>query len=212
MKKILAALILCPSAAFAIEADVLSPTHRSNFVMLSVIQPNIMFKTDGEWPGQHHISGTGMGVGFGRRFPNGFAADFDFSSVSINLFSPSKQNALQSGSLMGGVMYEHNIWEGIAPYVGAGVGGAVWVNNIKYRNTDQTGLISDWSVHTDTAMRLNFAYYARAGVWVELSDRFDMDLGVRFQDLGRAPNRYGYFDIVGRITNVQFGIGVAYKW
>ena len=171
-----------------------------------------MFRTDGAWPARHNLGGSGIGLGFGRRIIDGFGADFDLSALTINLLTPTQEDSLHSISLMGGLKYGHELFGFVTPYLGAGAGLAALFNTINYRETNQIGMDSSIVDQSFSAARFNLAWYAKAGLTFGLSEKFDLDLNVKFQNLGRAPNRVGVFNIVGNVTNLQFAVGVAYKW
>lgn len=72
-------------------------------------------------------------------------------------------------------------WHGVTPYVGGGVGfGSITVMGYKDVNVPQSGFAYAVKDKTTT----NFAWALYAGLSYDVTDRFTLDLGYRYTDLG----------------------------
>lgn len=81
----------------------------------------------------------------------------------------------KSYSYMANVYYDFMPYNWWTPYVGAGLG----YTNLKYNNFDTTSLISNGRYKED-----NFTWALGAGASLKVTNRFNVDLGYRYYDMG----------------------------
>ena len=81
----------------------------------------------------------------------------------------------KSYSYMANVYYDFMPYNWWTPYVGAGLG----YTNLKYNNFDTASLISNGRYKED-----NFTWALGAGASLKVTNRFNVDLGYRYYDMG----------------------------
>ncbi|MDR1071936.1 MAG: hypothetical protein LBL21_04825 [Rickettsiales bacterium] len=230
MKKLLAILLLVPCLAMAEETEGektsetatapatemiearREPRKYDRYVMTSYVWSNLAVSTDGAWPADHTFSYHGYGVEFGgRRTENiQIGGEFDFLRFGFN--SQKESDSVSMTVLMSNVMFGKEFFGFLRPYVGAGLGVALANNSIEYNRSYYVGATFHQESGTKDAVRLNFAYQAMAGLTFAITKVFDLDVGVRWKNLGKVGNKIDYFDISGNVTKLEYRIGGAYKW
>ena len=96
----------------------------------------------------------------------------------------------------------HEISEGISPYVGLGLGmGLV---------TGELDLYGYGIYLSDTA--ISISYQLMLGVNFDVSDRFLVNVGVRYRDYGQLEMGYGTTKFLFDVDATEFNVGVAYKF
>jgi opacity protein-like surface antigen len=173
---------------------------------------NINASTNGAWPAEHNLSGRGYGMTFGSRPAGNIKTEFEFGSRRFGLNSYAESDHVAITELMFSVMLEKEYFGFLRPYAGAGIGLSIISNNIEYEWSYAVGSTIYWKSGEKDVYRFNFAYQGLAGLTFVLSERFDLDFGIIWQNLGKVGNRVDHFDIVGNVTNLEYRIGVAYKW
>lgn len=163
-------------------------------------------KPNGAWPaarGTTSVSDNGNFVtgraGIGYRFTPEFRADLTlgFQSESVEYASPGGvvvkgDTDIRSLVTMVNAYYDVGTWSGFTPYLGAGMGWAHhWTDDI--RHTSAAGVAgTEKGEGTNT-----FAWSLGAGVSYAIDPQWSLDLGYRFNDLGRPDIGKGWTDSAG---------------
>jgi opacity protein-like surface antigen len=165
---------------------------RNSYVGFHVIQSNYSVKFSDPNTKRTYRAGGFGGIIIGAGLMERFAVEIDFDSVRIH----AKGDGLNSSyadnyNLMISGKYGYEFFGFFKPYVGIGVGPSYW--NGHY------------------AGKWNFSYQAFTGISLNLTRVFDVDLGVKIQNLGRIPDDH-VFKTTGGVINTETRIGILWKY
>lgn len=134
-----------------------------------------------------------VGVGIGKRFTPNFRGDVTFNARLGMNWDPSGSTSgsglgyydarIDSYSLMANAYWDIHRFEfnqiALTPYLSGGLG-------VAFHSTGRLCIYQNPNtVLVKSASNADFAFQVGAGVGVGLSERFDLDLGYRYVDLGR---------------------------
>lgn len=159
----------------------------------------------------HTDFGWGAGGGVGYRFTSGFRADvtadyLDPSHSSADIDGVAYRYGLQRYDALANIYFDLGTWYGLTPYVGAGVGAAVF-------NPTETAtpLVANAVLPTRKPVSsTEFAWAAMAGVSYQFDPSIAIDLGYRHLDLGRFGTTIGPNTLNKHFTEEQVRVGVRY--
>ena len=181
---------------------------RKNFVGFYIIQPNITVKTTNLVNNKHTLETLGFGLGFGWNVVGDIGLELEAMTVSLGLKTVPQTNTMTNYSVFVGMRYGKEYFGFLRPYIGVGVGPSVWNNAVRYNYViDSTTYSGRYSKN-----RFNLAYQAKIGTSFILSEKFDADFQVKYQNLGRIPSNGPLFDMTGDVTNIEYRIGFIYKY
>lgn len=136
---------------------------------------------DEDWDDTWAIGG-GIGYQLGRGLRMDFTLDYRFDSDVYGVFvaSPTTPLTGELSSLIGlaNFYYDFDMGGRITPYVGVGLG------FVSHKMDSGTLVSGADAVDFDGDRETNFAWALMAGVDVDLRDRWKLDIGYRYLDLG----------------------------
>lgn len=214
MKKIICTLlfVLCP---FAVSAN-------GRFVGAYLARSNITVPVTGLEFGQSKLYSNewGLALSLGRNYNEFFVMEVDANIQSIDIEANGESNSLFNiSAIFGGraqieikgsdIHEKISTWK-FRPYIGAGIGVSLWVNDTSYAYTTYPSAATINS--SDLGVKFGLAYQIKFGMAIPFGEKFDLDLGIRYQALGRPNNVGTGFNISGNITNTEYRIGVLYRY
>jgi len=185
----LAALIVLLAPATAIAED--APLVRDSYVGIYAIQSRyaVKFSEPAETRGYR---AAGPGFTFGAGLAGNFKVEAEATSARLRETSgPWNSSYADNYNLMVNGKYAYELWGFFRPYAGIGIGPSYWI--------------------TSGGGRWNFSYQALAGTVFNLTNVFDIDFGVKIQNLGRMPDDY-VFATTGGVINTEMRIGVLWRY
>lgn len=160
----------------------------------------------------HTEIGWGAGGGIGYKFTSGFRADvtadyLDPLSSNANIGGVAYRDGLQRYDGLANIYFDLGTWYGLTPYVGAGVGVAVF--NPTQRATSLVAGAPLAPV-TSPSSTTELAWAAMAGVSYQVDPNIAIDLGYRHLDLGRFNTTTAGFLLNKHFTAEEVRVGVRY--
>ena len=149
------------------------------------------------------------GLFFGTQITDYIGIGLEGSIVELGFGSPwavaGVNGTMRNFHLMPNVRIGTNFWNFVNPYIAIGAGLSVWTSQGQYR---ENGTWSSW--HRDT--RNTLTYMARAGVGFDITRRTVLDFSIMYQDLGRPKNNFDAFRVVGNVTNIEYRVGMMFRF
>jgi opacity protein-like surface antigen len=172
-----------------------------------------------------------LGAGFGYRWSRWFRTDVtgeyrsrsDFTGLDIGVVGPDTIPDNYTGQksewlAMLNAYLDLGTWHGITPFVGGGVGAA----NITIHDFTDVGVTVDSVAFGEDVDTWNFAWALYAGLGMEVTDAFTVELAYRYLNMGDAQsgNLIGYDGtdtidnpmIFNDITSHDLKLGVRYTF
>jgi opacity protein-like surface antigen len=139
-------------------------------------------------------NGVSYSLGIGYKFNDKFRSDivynginnlkYSVNNVTINNIKPNFKQKMNINAVMANVYFDIPFEFKIKPYLGIGIGYA----NINPENTSLTHVggkkISSYSANKSN----NFTYALMTGGSFNITEKFSLDVGYKFQDFGKAHN------------------------
>ena len=143
------------------------------------------------------IGSVGVGCSFSAQPGRGFRADIQFGTEGSRDFtgtpnpSDPAHTTIKSYTTLANGYYDIGTFGGITPYVGAGVG-------VAYHKVSETYFTGPGAPvnRIEGKNDLSLAWALMAGASVQLSERFALDVGYRYLNMGSADT--------GRVDNAGF--------
>ena len=213
MRKLLAALFLIMLAPAASDAA-------DRFMGLYLVRSNLTMPTSILQSPRLRFNDWGVGVSWGKKYNDVFVMEFDGEFRELSVSSGAETDDIWNVVAFGGGRAQMDIpgadihpklsWLRLRPYAGLGIGLSLWVNDITYMYTSYPG--GHHIYHSETTMKTDLAFQIKFGLAMPLNDRFDIDAGMRYQRLGRPGNKGAEFDILGGVMNVEYRLGIMYRY
>ena len=197
----MSALCLWPVLAIADEprANATEPV-RNLYIGLYLTQPNIRMTAAGLPQSELSANGFGFGFSAGKIVSNGIGLELNADTRGFIIETGEQKNEMTNVAITMGSNWGHKFFDSVRIYGGAGIGPSFWLNRSAY-GTETTG-----------TTKIDFTYQVNFGAAVILTERFDLDLNLKLQNLGRSGSTGPYFSMIGDISLVELRLGVAYKF
>ncbi|MCL1892559.1 MAG: outer membrane beta-barrel protein [Alphaproteobacteria bacterium] len=200
---VLLTLCLCPTFAIADgpSADMAEP-DRNLYIGLYLTQPNIRMTATGLPQSELYASGFGFGFSVGKIIFDGIGLELDADTRHFTIETNAQKNEMTNATMTVGSSWGRQFFGRIRLYGGAGIGPSFWFNRVVYE-----------PAHMDKrTAKVDFTYQAKFGAAMLLTERFDLDLNLKLQNLGRSGSAGPDFSMVGSISLVELRLGIAYKF
>jgi len=213
MEKTIAAVLLialAPLCAVAQTAD--TPTAhvpaRDFFIAVYAKQPNFSMRVSGPEIGDFKIdvSTVGMAFAFGQKLYEGIGFEVEASTLGVEIQGAPQTSMADNFNLTLGAKWPflkvaaENDRTIFVVYLGAGLGLSSWANSVDYEE------------EFSSSRKTNLSYQAKFGTTFVLTDRFDLDFNIKYQNLGPTGNIGPAFGLLGDVSNMEYRAGVMYKF
>ncbi|MDL2295616.1 outer membrane beta-barrel protein [Lachnospiraceae bacterium OttesenSCG-928-E19] len=189
-----------------------SDDNKNSYFLARISIPTFRLETTGNWDQKHKMTSWGWGVDFGTRVASGLNFELMLDSAHIMLDGHREEDEIFLLSVLPGLRYDYEITNWFRPYVGAAIGLTMAVNSVYHTTVTQIGMVTHTNTGTDTLVRFNLSWQFTAGLLFRVGEITDLDIGVRYVNMGRVKNTGDYFDVNGSITNFEYRIGLAFKF
>ncbi|MDR0319632.1 MAG: outer membrane beta-barrel protein [Rickettsiales bacterium] len=215
MKKIIPALFILLSPVYAFADENESAPVRDWSVGLYAVWPNYSMIAYGPNHFKElELGGRGAALAFGYNAGDGVALEFEAGGMDITIMSEHQTSNATNAYLIFGATYGKTYWNFVRPYAGAGIGYAVWSNSMEFKCANCTvgGKIYTSYADSSSSDDLAFSYQVKLGTRFIITSRFDVDLNIKFQSLGRTGNKGPEFALIGNVQNIEPRMGFLYKF
>jgi opacity protein-like surface antigen len=221
MKRLFATLffIFCASAAVAESGGGWGKWYDKQ-MGLYLVRSNLTMHLTRSAPQSLEFNDWGLGFSWGKKYGNIFVMEFDGEFRQLSVSAGSESDELWNIVVFGGGRAQMDVpgaeihpelsWLRFRPYAGIGIGPSLWINDAIYMYTTYPGGYRLY--HAETTMKTGLAWQIKFGLAVPVSDRFDVDAGIRYQRLGRPGNSGAEFDMLGEVRNTEYRLGALYKY
>jgi len=225
MRKAITALLsvtLAPLCATAQTAD--TPTApvqaRDLFFAVYAKKPNFKMRIEGSevQDSEIDVSTVGVAFAFGQKLYEGIGFDVEAGTLSVKIASRNQTSSADNLNMLLGLKWpflkatradtDRTLF---VVYIGSGLGFSSWSNFMDYH---RESYIPDGTIIKEehsTSRKTNLSYQAKFGTTFVLTDRFDLDFNIKYQNLGPTGNIGPAFGLPGDVSNMEYRAGVMYK-
>jgi opacity protein-like surface antigen len=206
MKKLLPAAFMLAALPLSVFADDAAP-NRDAYIGLK-IHKNSSMAIDASLSGGRHLfeykaKPSGIGLNYGQKIGDYVRIEGELGyGGGIKIQGIGETDTFMTGSAMLNGYLEYEVVKGFKPYVGVGLGAGL-ING----ELDAYGYNINMS---DSALTLS--YQIMLGTSIELSDRFDLNFGFKYQDYGQLKIENQSYKFKFDVDATEFYAGFAYKF
>ena len=200
---------IVPTCVLAQNLDTAAAPERGFFVAAYAIRPNFTLRVSGDEVEDQKINTSTVGTAFalGQKLYDGIGFEIEAGSLGIKIQSSNQTSQADNFNLTLGVKWPFfkstNVDDGstrFVAYLGTGAGFSSWSNSVDYRG------------ERASENQTNLSYQVKLGTTFILTDRFDLDFHMKYQNLGPTGNRGPAFGLPGSVSNLECRAGVMYKF